>query len=674
MPSKEELRNQLIDKLKELFQLDQPELDFGFYRIMHAKAEEVEEYLTKDLPRALEDALGEVSQEKVEEYKQAHVEALQNAREYGVDDPESSPPVEEAWEAYQAIKDSSEHEAEIYDHLYRFFSRYYDRGDFISRRYRVRETDSRAAPYAIPYNGEEVKLHWANHDQYYIKTGEYFSNFSFDLRQVKEVEQKREQGELGFGDENDEPLRVHFRVVDAEEGEHDNVKTDGKKVRKFCPWPDNPVELNDDSELVINFESFFQKSQGEYIYDSEMAARLKDIYGTGPGKSDMEPLAAAHMVYDALEDLKDLDSDYESLLKLVPPPANKATPPLLAKYIEKFAAKNTMDFFIHKDLGGFLQRELDFYIKNEVMRLDDIQSAEAPRVENYLSKLKALRTVAQDIIAFLAQLENFQKKLWLKKKFVVETNYCVTLDRVPNELYHEIAVNEAQLDQWVELFAVHEMESIQTDHSQALTVEFLKENQNLVLDTAFFDASFTQRLLASVDDFDEQCNGVILNSENFQALGFLQRKWSRLIDMTYIDPPYNTENDNFIYKDSYKHSTWLSMISNRLRRVCKLTSDSSFLSISIDDHEMASLRTLLDKELAAGSFDTQIIIQSNKRGQTYQDIAKTHEYLLFYGLGAESKANQLPREDGSGDGQDEQGVYERAWIRKEGSSWAERIA
>ena len=54
----------------------------------------------------------------------------------------------------------------IYSHLYRFFSRYYDSGDFISMR-RYKE-----GGYAIPYEGEEVVLHWANKDQYYIKTSE----------------------------------------------------------------------------------------------------------------------------------------------------------------------------------------------------------------------------------------------------------------------------------------------------------------------------------------------------------------------------------------------------------------------------------------------------------------------------------------------------------------------
>ena len=59
------------------------------------------------------------------------------------------------------------------------------------------------------------------------------------------------------------------------------------------------------------------------------------------------------------------------------------------------------------------------------MRLDDIEHETAPRVEEWFSKIKVIRAIAHKIIDFLAQLEGFQKKLWLKKKFVVETFYCV---------------------------------------------------------------------------------------------------------------------------------------------------------------------------------------------------------------------------------------------------------
>ena len=66
-------------------------------------------------------------------------------------------------------------EADVYNHLYTFFSRYYQDGDFISKRRYARNER-----YAIPYNGEEVYLHWANRDQYYVKTTEHFYNYDWN--------------------------------------------------------------------------------------------------------------------------------------------------------------------------------------------------------------------------------------------------------------------------------------------------------------------------------------------------------------------------------------------------------------------------------------------------------------------------------------------------------------
>jgi adenine-specific DNA-methyltransferase len=66
MPSTAQLRARLLNKLKELFQLDQPDLDFGFYRIMHAKAEQVERFIDNDLLKIVEEAFADSAAEKVE--------------------------------------------------------------------------------------------------------------------------------------------------------------------------------------------------------------------------------------------------------------------------------------------------------------------------------------------------------------------------------------------------------------------------------------------------------------------------------------------------------------------------------------------------------------------------------------------------------------------------------
>ena len=175
-------------------------------------------------------------------------------------------------------------------------------------------------------------------------------------------------------------------------------------------------------------------------------------------------------------------------------------------------------------------------------------------MESYLAKIRVLRKIAGKLIDFLAQLEDFQKKLWLKKKFVVETNYCITLDRVPEELYPEIAANEAQREEWVRLFAIDEIRGDlhSPAYTEPMTVEFLKANDKLVLDTRFFDEAFKARLLASIENFDDQCDGLLIHSENFQALNLLQERYREQVKCVYIDPPYNTGGDGFVYKDGYQ--------------------------------------------------------------------------------------------------------------------------
>lgn len=586
MPSAEQLRSRLLKKLSELFQLDQPDLDFGFYRIMHAKSAEVHDFITTDLLKIVADAFADMDEVRKAELQAAYDNTLREAKEeYGITEPEKTPKVQKAKAALDAAKDTAGAEAEVYDHLYRFFERYYDDGDFISRRYYTRETSGKAAPFAVPYNGEEVKLHWANADQYYIKSAEYFSNFTFDLGQAKEV--RAAQGSLPMGG-IEAPRMVHFRVVEATEGEHGNVKASEANKRFFILHAEDPVALSETGELVVNFE---------YRPDPEKTGQEN----TWRDKRNAEAVAT---ILEHLENMAATGGEHEKqieqylrLFKIPAPTEKDKKRPVLAKYVNQYTARNTMDYFIHKDLGGFLRRELDFYIKNEVMRLDDIENADAPAVESYLATIKVLRKIAGKLIDFLAQLEDFQKKLWLKKKFIVETNYCITLDRVPEELYAEVAACDGQCDEWIKLFAIDE---IQADlhspgFSRPLTVEFLKANNKLVLDTRFFDNSFKARLVASIENFDEQCDGLLIHSENFQALNLLQERYREQVKCVYIDPPYNTGSDpDFYYKDAYKYSSWITMISDRVSSSKSMLQHKGSLFAQIDDYEEHHLRMILD--------------------------------------------------------------------------------
>jgi len=105
MASVEKQRERLIELLKELFQLDQPDLDFGFYRIMHAKADQVSKFLEVDLLSIIRDAFGEADESRVAETRAAYDAAVQQAKDFGAPDPEATEPVKKAKATFDAAKD-----------------------------------------------------------------------------------------------------------------------------------------------------------------------------------------------------------------------------------------------------------------------------------------------------------------------------------------------------------------------------------------------------------------------------------------------------------------------------------------------------------------------------------------------------------------------------------------
>lgn len=643
--------NERYDKLKgllmELFQLDQPDLDFGIYRILHARKHEIEAFLDKTLPQQVQEALGQYWAAEKETLQKELALAKEQAISLGLDPSQ----VRKVQELEDRLKETAAQavslENEVYDHLYNFFRRYYSEGDFVSKRV------YKEGVYAIPYEGEEVKLYWANSDQYYIKTSEYLRDYTFRLRPWSE----------------DQPMRVHFKIVDAAEEEHGNVKPAEGKERVFILTKENFISI-ENGELVLRFEY--------------RPATLADWLDEAPGKA--KPPTQKDLIAIAVKRVFNVNdpalAPWITELQKEHILANneKAGYSKLEAHLNRYTKRNTFDYFIHKDLGGFLRRELDFYIKNEVMRLDDIEDESAPRVEQYLSKIKVIRRIAGTIIDFLAQIENFQKKLWLKKKFVVDTQYLITVGNIPEEFYTEIAANDAQRQEWVHLFSIDEIKAdmLRPGYQVPLTVDFLKANPNLVVDTKHFRPEFTAALLAAIGDLENQIDGVIVHSENFQALQLIRRKYFGRCDVIYIDPPYNTDASAIVYKNDYKDSSWLSLMENRLRAAQPLLRPTGVMCIAIDDTEFARLRCLVDDLFGRNAVLGVAAVRSNPAGRsTVQGFAEAHEYALFLGASSDAEVGRLPRTTeqlGRYSERDDIGPFEWVNFRKHGGYEATRQA
>ncbi len=552
----------LKEQLQEMFQLDRGDLDFGIYRIMNQKREEVTDFLDKQLLPQVREILEQANPDNNAQVQAELDGVMKTLLDLGVD-PETNPKVLELKAKLGASVDLSKMENEIYSDMLNFFKRYYSDGDFMSMR-RYKE-----GVYAMPYEGEEVKLHWANHDQYYIKTSESLTNYTFKAGKK----------------------RVRFELINATTEKNNNKATEGKE-RRFILHEDAPTTVSGD-EMIIRFE-----------YKAGSEKRPQD-------KSTKTAQSYNDQTYTLLKDRAEIDAF--GLLELSPTEKKKERT-LLEKHLTDFTSKNSFDYFIHKDLGKFLRRELDFFIKNEIMHLDDIENEAAPKIESYLAKIKALRKVAGKIISFLAQLEDFQKKLWLKKKFVLESHYCITIDQI---LKHEdaeailktIASNDAQREEWVKLFAINEIEGDLSApaYTSPLTVEFLKANDKLLIDTKFYDTKFKYQVISGFDDLDAQTDGLMINSENFQALNLLRDRYREQVKCIYIDPPYNTGNDGFAYKDSYQHSSWASMIFDRVSSSQLLLSSQGFFWGHIDYNENWTFKKVLDNIFSNDGFVNEIL-------------------------------------------------------------------
>ncbi|MDR0730951.1 MAG: hypothetical protein LBF63_04725, partial [Treponema sp.] len=224
--------DRFVDLLEDIFELKKSDLDFGIYRILNIRRKEILEFLREDLPAKVEAVIAPDAEDR-EKLKAEKAEIEKQAADFGVE-------VEKTKKAgrYAELKyllaqgaDLESLEADVYSHLYNFFNCYYEEGDFISKR-RYRE-----GVYAIPYEGEEVKLYWANHDQYYIKTSENFRDYSFKA----------------------EGKTVHFRTVDASTEQNNNKENDGAKrcfmlMRPAKNAEHKAIEANgDDTELTIRF-------------------------------------------------------------------------------------------------------------------------------------------------------------------------------------------------------------------------------------------------------------------------------------------------------------------------------------------------------------------------------------------------------------------------------------
>jgi len=310
----------------------------------------------------------------------------------------------------------------------------------------------------------------------------------------------------------------------------------------------------------------------------------------------------------------------------------KAFDSITLKQIEKvfgiFKRQSEVDYFINKDAKGFLKEQFSLWIKGYL--LDDETLFESAR----LNQLKALQKVAFNIIDLVGQFEDELVKVWNKLKFAHSSNYVITLDKIADKdfsLLGKIIKHKGITEQekeWQELGVIDK----KFDSKDILKSKKLTEDcKYLPLDTKYFK-NLELEVLFLFDDLDNQIDGWLIHSENYQALNTIRSKFNNKVQTVYIDPPFNLEgSDQFDYRTNYKDTSWLSLLDSRLQLTKQLMNETSTIFVRCDYNGNHIVRHLLNYKFSDENYRNEIIVaKSSKITEKLSKYHNDHDTLFFY--------------------------------------------
>lgn len=348
----------------------------------------------------------------------------------------------------------------------------------------------------------------------------------------------------------------------------------------------------------------------------------------------------------------------------------------LARACRVFEKQSEVDYFINKNARAFLREQFDLWLYQYVF------SGDTDWREARLRQLGALKEIAGKIIDFIAQFEDELVRVWNKPKFVLNSHYVITLDKITDGALRgrllDHAGMAAQAAEWRELGMVDEaFTPAQLNIMGGGETLVSPQYQFLPLDTRYF-ADLELDILALFDDLDEALDGWLIHSENYQGLNTLGEKFRERVQAIYIDPPYNTSASEIIYVNNYKDASWLTLIENRLRASKSLLSIDGVLCATIDDFELTRLKGLIEILYGEDAILGTVAIRNNPAGRsTAKGFSIAHEYALFVRKSDDTPIGRLERTSeqvARYSEKDEQGNYEWVNFRKHGGANALRQA
>ena len=322
----------------------------------------------------------------------------------------------------------------------------------------------------------------------------------------------------------------------------------------------------------------------------------------------------------------------------------KITDEILEKAFRLFERQSEVDYFINKNAKEFLKEQFKLWLHNYIFEEEGKFSKE--RIE----QLQILKDIAFKIIDFVSQFEDELLKIWKKPKFVLNSNYVITLDRIAKkggwEIIEKIQKHKGwkeQVKEWQDL-GILEKEPKDLIKNTLTGKQLKKEYQFLPIDTKYFK-DLELEILNSFDNLDQSLDGWLIKSENWQALNTILPKFKEKIQTIYIDPPFNKEQEaDYFYSVKFKDATWITMLENRLRLARDLLKDTGSIFVRCDYNGNMYVRLLMNEIFGEENFRNEIVINRRKfqmlGGQTFSTRTET---LWFYSKSEKLLFNKIRR-------------------------------
>ena len=467
---------------------------------------------------------------------------------------------------------------------------------------------------------------------------------------------------------DEEILKVKARYPDFEEELYDKLYTffkryiseSGAILFNQTPFHNNVYEkiYADDEDVVLFWKTknlyyvktdrvfrsmpiefdglrfFFDASEIEYKKNNERREVIYELQGIENGV----------IVFKVKYSERGRKTNTEEILKNLKKAGVRVSEEQLQNAFRIFEKQSEVDYFINKNAREFLKEQFKLWLYQYLV--DGTEDWTKERID----QLNILRNIAYKLIDLVAQFEEELVKIWNKPKFVINSNYVITLDRIAKhgekglEVIRKILNHpnlQEQIREWKELGIVDDSFRVE----EVLKEDGLSEKyQFLPVDTKYFK-DLELEIIGLFDNLDQALDGWLIKSENYQALNTILNKFREKVQTIYIDPPFNKEQDaDYLYIVKYKDSTWITMLENRLRLAKELLNERGSIFVRCDYNGNMYVRLLMNEIFGEENFRNEIVVKRTtglpKRELLNMEVET--EYLIYYAKNAEKLLfNQL---------------------------------